>query len=154
MDHLDQDAITRSITETFAGADVVAAAGNVFYFADPQGTLEPDRRFPFATLVNDDSYDDFSRLHRPSVFRLNIGVSKETFRALFGENALSDAASDDWDFTALDRIMPHPVYGKQFWVCVLNPSAATFHQDVQPLLTEAYERSIRRQTRTRPVTES
>jgi hypothetical protein len=154
MDHLDQGAITAFITETFAGAAVVVASGNAFYFADPEGTLEPDRRFPFATLLNDDAYDDFSQLHRPSVFRLNIGVSRETFRALFGENALSDADSGDWDFTAPDQIMPHPVYARQFWVCVLNPSAATFQQDVQPLLAEAYERSIRRQTRTRPVTES
>ena len=30
------------------------------------------------------------------------------------------------DFTALDRIMPHPVYGKMYWVCVLNPSDETF----------------------------
>jgi hypothetical protein len=123
-------------------------------FADPEDTREPDRRFPFATLVNDDAYDDFSQLHRAAVFRLNIGVSKGTFRALFGEHAGSDAAGGDWDFTALNRIMPHPVYAKQFWVCVLNPSPAIFHQAVQPLLAEAYERSIRRQTRARTKSES
>jgi hypothetical protein len=34
--------------------------------------------------------------------------------------------------------MPHPVYGKMYWVCVLNPSAATF-EAVKPLLAEAYQ---------------
>jgi len=33
--------------------------------------------------------------------------------------------------TALDQLMPHPVYGRMFWVCVLNPSDVTF-QKVQP----------------------
>ena len=74
--------------------------------------------------------------------------------ALFGANAGADADGGDWDFTALDRIMPHPVYARQFWICVLNPSPSTFHQVVQPLLAEAYERSIRRQTRTRSAPES
>ena len=41
-------------------------------------------------------------------------------------------------FTALDTIMPHPVYGKINWACVLNPSAATF-EAVRPLLAEAYQ---------------
>jgi len=38
--------------------------------------------------------------------------------------------------------MPHPVYGKMYWVCVLNPSAETF-ETVKGLLAEAYEAGMR-----------
>ncbi|MDT4878061.1 hypothetical protein FQZ97_1136310 [compost metagenome] len=60
-----------------------------------------------------------------------MGVSKETFRGLFGE-----AEPSGIDDTALDRLMPHPVYARMYWVSVINPSAATF-ETVKPLLAEA-----------------
>jgi hypothetical protein len=47
------------------------------------------------------------------------------------------------DFTALDQLLPHPVYAPQSWVCVLNPSAATF-EAVRPLLAEAYQLAVSR----------
>ena len=76
---------------------------------------------------------------RPGVFRLNIGVGRETYDSLF------DPAAEH-DFTALDRLMPHPVYGRNHWVCVLNPGEATF-ESLRPLLTEAYDRAVERHTR-------
>lgn len=138
---MDQDTITRYITETFGGVDVVVDADNAFFFHNPGGDQPPDHRFPFATIVCNDAYDQASDLNRPGVFRLNVGVGRETFRALFGPDA-----GDDHDFAALDRVMPHPVYGTMFWICVLNPSEATF-QAVRPLLAEAYERAARKPQR-------
>ncbi len=111
-------------------------SGNSFFFYNPDSNVPPDHRFPFVTLVTNDLYDQFSDLNRPSVFRLNIGIGKQTFRSLFGEN------SSDSDFTALDQIMPHPVYGRMLWVCVLNPSEQTFETKVQPLLVEAYDLAV------------
>lgn len=57
--------------------------------------------------------------------------ARRPFRALFGEQPPADI-----DHAALDRLMPHPVYAKMYWVSVINPSAATF-ETVKPLLTEA-----------------
>ncbi len=37
--------------------------------------------------------------------------------------------------------MPHPVYGRQYWVCVINPSVATFAA-LQPLIAEAYALAV------------
>ena len=72
------------------------------------------------------------------MFRLNIGVSRDTFRALFGYAPGEEStASADYDFAALDRLMPHPVYAPQSFVCVLNPSLETF-EAVKPLLADAY----------------
>jgi hypothetical protein len=154
---LDEAAITRYITETFDGVDVVVASqangapevawGDSFFFYDPDRTIPPDRRMPFATIVTKDygDFDSASQLNRPGVFRLNIGIGRETYRALFGaQSSPSGADGDDergYDFTALDQVLPHPVYGRQYWVCILNPSAATFEAEVQPLLAEAYDRA-------------
>ncbi len=75
------------------------------------------------------------------MFRLNIGVSRDTFRTLFGYAPGEDApASSDYDYAALDRLMPHPVYAPQSYVCVLNPSPETF-ESVKPLLAEAHSRA-------------
>jgi len=49
----------------------------------------------------------------------------------------------DPDFTALDRIIPHPVYAPQHWISILNPTEATFDSSVKPLLHEAHERVAR-----------
>lgn len=44
----------------------------------------------------------------------------------------------DYDFTALDPIIPHPVYAWMGWVCVLTPSKKTF-EDFKVLIQEPYE---------------
>jgi hypothetical protein len=146
---MDEASITQYIAETFDGVDVLVASqangapevawGDTFFSYDPDGQLPAERRFPFATIVTKDypGFDCKSQLNRPGVFRLNIGLSKETYRSLFG----SDAGGHD--FAALDRVLPHPVYASQSWVCVLNPSEATFEQQVQPLLADAYARAVR-----------
>lgn len=50
--------------------------------------------------------------------------------------------------------MPHPVYGRMHWICVLNPSEATFEK-IKPLLAQAYEidvvRPQKKQSRTASV---
>src|SRR6185312_10138673 len=79
-----------------------------------------------------------SQLDRPGVYRLNIGVSRDTFRSLFGYLPNEEPVNGvTYDFAALDKVMPHPAYGLQSYVCVLNPSPETF-ETVKPLLVEAY----------------
>jgi hypothetical protein len=69
------------------------------------------------------------------VYRLNIGVSTPIFQSLFGAGKVDPG---NYDFTALDRILPHPDYAAQSWICVLNPSQPTFER-VRTFLAEAYE---------------
>jgi hypothetical protein len=110
---LDEAAITTFIAQAFPGTDVVAgaagiAAGDTFFIYDPDRNLPDQQRFPFATIVTKD-YGDFDRasnLNRDGVFRLNVGIRRETFRSLFGVEGTHD-------FAALDQLMPHPVYGQQ-----------------------------------------
>lgn len=125
---MTEDAITQHFIDLMAGGHFQVADDNTFFF---HGT---DNKFPFATIVTKDhESDSASKLDRPGVFRLNVGVGKETFRALFGE--LDDNAAAI-DYAALDTLMPHPVYGKMYWVSVLNPSAKTFEM-VKPLIAES-----------------
>src|SRR5438874_502400 len=138
---MDEESVRKFITDTFAGVDVLVASGDFYFYYEPDRSIPPDRRFPFATLVTDDKHDQFSNLNRPSVFRLNIGAEKATYRSLFGSQPSGADSEGEYDFTALDRIMPHPVYGKMYWVCVLNPGEATF-ESVRSLLAEAYEMAV------------
>jgi hypothetical protein len=140
---VDQATIVAYVSERFPGVDVLMptegpGAGDTFFIYDPERNLQGADQFPFATLVTKD-YGDFDRasnLDQPSVYRLNVGVGRETFRSLFPTEA-------EHDFAALDRLMLHPVYGPQSWVSVLNPGAETF-ETVKPLLAEAYEIAVAR----------
>src|SRR5262245_22900826 len=88
---MDQDAIIQYVTDTFTGLELLRptdgpGAGDTFFYFDPQHDLDPSHQLPFATIVTKDygDFDNSSNLSRPDVFRLNIGVSRNTFRALFG----------------------------------------------------------------------
>lgn len=139
---MDEASIIQYITRTFDDVYVVDAWGDRFFYYNPDRN-QPDEIY-FATLKGqDDDYDNVSNLNRPSVFRLNIGISKPTFQSLFGDQPMPSAREIDTshDYTSLDQLLPHPVYGRMHWVCVLNPSEATF-ETVQPLLAEAYDLAV------------
>jgi hypothetical protein len=142
---MSEESILQYITCTYDDLETFSANGDTFIFYDPE------HKFPMATLVTSDYNDTFSDLNRPGVFRLNIGVGKETFQLLFGAKPSLPSWSDPpeaydgpFDFTVLDTVLPHPVYGRQYWVSVLNPSDETFENQVKPLLAEAYEISERK----------
>jgi len=76
-----------------------------------------DHRLPFVTIPDSDNdYDDVSYLNREDVFRLNIGVSKETFN-----NLIVDLMDESIDYSMLNIFLPHPQYSQQHFVCILNP---------------------------------
>jgi Family of unknown function (DUF6194) len=124
----DPDAITAYITETWPQTFIARAMNATFFSLD-------EKQWPnFATIVTTDEHDDASNLSREGVFRLNIGtLSKETFARVVG-------AAEDPDYTELDRLFPHPVYAKQRWVSIVNPSARSFEEIVKPLLAETHDR--------------
>ena len=126
------------ITTTFPDVETSTDFGYIFFF------YRSERQLPFATFIAaDNEYDRISNLDRPGVFRLNIGISRETFQSLFG-TAKVDVSN--YDYTALDVIMPHPEYAPQNFICVLTPGEVTSER-VQELLAEAYDIAVRRFTR-------
>ncbi|MBY0229048.1 MAG: hypothetical protein K2W96_07205 [Gemmataceae bacterium] len=128
---MDEATVREHILRTCPGTTVIDAGGDSYFFTGPE------QKHPFATLVTSDAHDQASDLGRPGVFRLNIGVGKARFQALFG----TLEAGHDWK--ALDRLMPHPVYAKMRWACVLNPGPATW-ETVKELLAEAHAADLRK----------
>ncbi len=147
---LSIDEITKYINETFPGVDIVIACaedgapecawGDVFYFYDPDRSIPPTKRMPFATIVQNNypGFDEQSKLNRTGIYRLNIGLDKKSYGQRF---AAVDTVEND--FAALDQIMPHPVYGIHGWACVLNPSQHSFDA-ISELLAIAYQKSKHR----------
>ena len=129
------EAIVSHITETWPETDVVQAM-NAWFFS-----LDPEQHWPnYATLVTTDEHDEASNLSRPGVFRLNMGVDKTAFERVAEANPAPD-------YTALDTVLPHPVYAAQRWICIVNPSETTFREVVVPLLTVAHDRLADQRTR-------
>lgn len=98
---MDQESLRRAIAG-MEGVAVDEAMDAFFFFYDPEGINPANQTYPFATLVTTAAHDQASDLDRPGVYRLNVGVSRGTYRSLFPADA-------EHDFTTLDRLMPHPV---------------------------------------------
>lgn len=152
LDPITKESIIHYITTTFDGVQVAETWGDLFFFYNPDNKLPHE--IYFATLKSqDDDYDRASNLDRPSIFRLNIGLSKATYRSLFGAPpshlGSGDADASGRDYTVLDQLLPHPVYAQSAWVCVLNPSSATF-ATVRPLLEEAYQVAVNKYNKRLP----
>ncbi|MBN9392059.1 MAG: hypothetical protein J0I20_28740 [Chloroflexi bacterium] len=138
---MNETEIIEYITGAFENVEAISANGDTFFMNDPK------KMFPFATLVTSDFNDTFSDLNRPGVFRLNIGPGKATFVSLFGPlpaKKAEDGPLPGYNYAALDTLLPHPVYGRMYWVSILNPSRETFENRVKPLLAEAYALSANR----------
>jgi hypothetical protein len=133
----DVEALISLIRATWPETDVATMPGAAFF------SLDPEKHWPnYATIVWTDDFDQDSNLSRPGVFRLNMGVGRATFEKLVG-------GVNDPDHTALDRILPHPVYARQHWISILNPSETSMRDAVMPLLTEAHDRLAAQRARNR-----
>jgi hypothetical protein len=101
-------------------------------------------KMPFATIVTKDygDFDAFSRLDRPDVFRLNVEVGRERFEALIGY-APAAHGEHEHDYAEFDRLLPHPVYATQGWVCIVNPGERS-DALVRDLLAHAHARAAKR----------
>jgi len=156
---IDEAYLNDYLTGMFEGVKPVDSPwGDTFFYYNPDFFTQPDSapadEIYFATLKrNDDEYDRASNLDRPSVFRLNMAISRASFRALFGDLRLpswrerdqaAEPAAPDLaiDYAALDQLLPHPVYGRMYWDCVLNPSEDTFQEVARPLLDAAYQLAV------------
>jgi hypothetical protein len=131
---MDEGAVIEYIVMTFPELQHEVVEGNWFFFGDTE------RQVPVITLMSNEAFDKYSDLARLSVYRLNIGVSGDTFA---GVVEMPGDETADIDYTEFDRVLPHPEYGGAKWVCVVNPDDDTFAEVIRPLLAEAYARAHR-----------
>ena len=112
--------------------------GYIFYF------VGDDHMVGFVTIgYSDNEFDSVSKLNREGVFRVNIGVSRETFQSLLG-----DASSENVDYSVLNVFLPHPHYAKQHFVSILNPSGENA-EITKKLIIEAHSIAAARLQRKR-----
>ncbi len=135
---MDEAEIVAAVARLGEVEDLVGDANHFFYYRPPDGGT--DYRFPFATLMTNNVNDDASDLHGPERTRLNVGVGREEFGRLFPD------PSANVDYRAVDTLMPHPQYGRQFWIGVINPSRDTWTR-IEPYLRKSYADSKRRHER-------
>jgi hypothetical protein len=137
------DVIERIVSD-FEGVVPKSSWGETSMFYNP-GKLLPNGVY-FCTLKEQNGENDkASDLNREGTFRLSIGVSKATYEDLFGNRpkrpAKGGIIDTGHDFTALNELMPHPIYGWMSWVQVLNPSKSTF-ESIIPLIAEAHSNAV------------
>jgi hypothetical protein len=152
MDSSREEELVHTLTELPGVATLTAgpengapevAWGDSFFYYDPDDSIPADRRMPFATIVVKDypGFDTASDLDRPGVYRLNLAVGRARFAELFGFGPAEFAAHrDTFDFTTLDRVIPHPVYASQGWVSILVPDSQTKNQAAE-LIAHAHQRA-------------
>ena len=134
------DEILQYCLETLEGTILVSSWGERGVFYNPGGKL---KRGVYVLTVKerDGENDRSSRLDREGVYRVNLGLRRETFRRLFGplpqrppKGGIVDMPCD---FSHTDCLLPHPVYAWMGWACVLTPSRQTF-EALKPLIVESY----------------
>ena len=81
-----------------------------------------------------------SNLAREGVYRVNVGVDRQTFERLVGGIV-------DPDHAAFDRFVPHPVYARQRWISILNPVHETVRDTLMPLISEGHDRLVAQRSR-------
>jgi hypothetical protein len=135
--------ILQAILTRCPGTILVEAWGEQSLFYNPGRRLK--HGVYVATIKQKDgAHDRASNLDRAGVFRLNVGTSKPMFLERFGppppRPGKGHVIDGPWDFTQLDRIMPHPVYGWMSWVAVLSPSRQRL-EEMTPLIDAAYDKA-------------
>ena len=135
------DEILQYCLNNLEGTVLVNSWGEKGIFYNPNNTLK--RGVYILTVKEKDGENDkSSNLDRENIYRVNMGLRKNTFVNMFGDipkrPAKGGVVEMEYDFTSGNKLMPHPVYAWMGWVCILNPTEQEF-EELKPLIQEAYE---------------
>ncbi len=107
------------------------AWGDLFFYYAPDGVVPNGQ--PFATIVTKDYPGEPSSNLGSGVFRVNVDAGRR------GQAECEEP-------TRPDQVQPHPVYGRQGWVCIVQPGPRTVNE-VHALLRDAHNAAQRRWTK-------
>lgn len=135
------DDIIEYCLTNLCGTVLVNTYGEKCIFYNPERKLK--RGIYVLTIKDKDgSNDKSSLLDRENIYRLSIGIRKNSFIKLFGfipqRPSKAGTVNMNYDWTILNSLIPHPVYAWMGWVCILNPDAKSFNNLI-PYIVEAYE---------------
>ncbi len=141
---MEVEEILKYCLENLKDTVLVESWGEKGIFYNPNNVLK--RGVYVLTIKEKDGDNDKgSNLDRENVYRVNLGIRKKTFIKLFNEVPKRPNAGVivdiNYDFTKLDKIIPHPVYDWMGWISVLNPSNKIFEK-LKPFIQESYEYAV------------
>jgi hypothetical protein len=144
LNSIKPNEIITTITTNLEGVKPKETWGEHSLFYNPNNVL-PNGVY-FCTIKEKNGENDkSSNLSRENIFRLSIGISKNTYVQLFGEKPKRPAkgciVETGHDFTQTNILMPHPIYAWMSWVCILSPSKEGFEQ-VYQLIEEAHANAV------------
>jgi len=139
--------IIEEILDRYSGLTVNQNWGETGIFYNPQMLLTKGI-YLLTFKEKDGKNDQSSNLDRSEdLFRLNLGISKQSFIKLFGNIPSRPSAGNvvemDYDFSEINKIMPHPIYSWMAWACVISPSRDTFNS-LLPLIDEGYQMCLKK----------
>ena len=144
MSSMKPEDIAAYLTTQFKGLQPKDKWGETSFFYNPDGSRPHGIYFATIKQKNGDN-DKASALDREGVYRLNFGISENSFLKLFSVKPARPAKGQiiegNYDFIALNRITPHPVYGWMKWVSILNPDAKKF-ESLKPMIEESYKLAV------------
>lgn len=137
------DEVTGALVAAYPGLVPKETWGETSLFYNPGRALASGAYF--ATIKGHDGENDrASALDRDGVFRFSFGLAPATYKTLFGPRpprpAKGQAVSTGHDFTALDKLSPHPVYAWMGWVQILCPTEQSW-AELKPLLDGAHAKA-------------
>ncbi|MDE5777273.1 MAG: hypothetical protein K2I10_02000 [Lachnospiraceae bacterium] len=135
------DEILKYCLENLEGTVLINSWGEQGVYYNPCNKLK--RGVYILTVKEKDGENDkSSKLDREGVYRVNLGVRKNTFEELFGaipkRPAKGCIVDMMYDFSTTNQIIPHPIYAWMGWICALSLSEKTF-EELKPYIQEAYE---------------
>lgn len=138
---IEADEVLKYCLENLEGTILVSSWGERGIYYNPDNILK--RGVYILTVKEKDGDNDKgSNLNRENIYRVNLGIRKTTFIEMFDfipkRPAKGCIVDMNYDFSATNKILPHPVYAWMGWICLLSPSEQTFNE-LKPLIQEAYE---------------
>jgi hypothetical protein len=127
------------VADEASGAPPVSWGDRFFYVGD-----DPNRYV--ATIVEHDvpGYDEASQLDRPGAYRFNVELGRRQFERELGYPPSQVAEHEsEIDFSRQDVVLPHPIYGRQGWACIVAPTRRRL-ADIDRLVTLALKRRRQR----------
>lgn len=141
MASLNENEIIEYCLAKFPDTVLINSWGERSIFYNPQNKLK--RGIYVLTIkAQDGPNDKASKLDREGVYRVNWGVTAETFLKLYAvvldRPKAGETVDIDIDFSKQNELIPHPVYAWMKWVSILNPTRDKFFESAS-LIDEAYE---------------
>ncbi len=144
MSTITPQVIIDRICQSFSDVKPKTSWGETSLFYNPNNQL-PNGIY-FCTLKEKDGANDqASKLNREGVYRLAIGLPKNTYQELFGSKPArptkGKSVALDYDFSELNTLMPHPVYAWMSWAQILSPTKEMFEKTT-PYIEQAHHEAI------------